>query len=483
MKGSVVSGATESLPSHDWVDDTLLRGRDDEVCLRFDKPVDRATLRAMVADRERELTAAGLVRGGTIALRLPPSPAFVVTLLAAWRRGAQVSLLDHRLTQHEVDRALDRIAAQFVVTPTEVRGHRLRGFADVPGTTVTRRPDGLPARTDHALIQFSSGSTGASKVIARTAEDLIGELDRYARLADYPRRGERIVVLASVVHVLGLVGGLLHGLHAGVPLVFCERLTAEGILAAVAAAPRPTTILGVPFHAELLTATTGKPSSHPAVPQLVRMIVAGELVRPGVPGRFTTRFDVPLGTMYGMTELGVIATDLTGTLWPSVAPTHGIRTAVEGGELRIAMAASPYLGLSDPTRFADGWLRTRDAATIDPVTGLVTILGRLDSQIAIGGLKVDLTEVEQTLAALPAVTEVVVVHDNDIEAYLALTPDSTVDTVRAAVSERLAAFKRPRRLRVLDRLPRTATGKLVRNPAALREAAGDLSATNRKDTP
>lgn len=466
MKGSLVSGATESQPSHDWVGDVLLAGADTDVCLRFDRPIDRATLRALVDEHEREFRAAGLRPGGTIALRLPPSLAYVAMLLAAWRIGAQVSLLDHRLTQHEVDRALDRVAAQFVVTPTQVRGNRLRGYAEVVASA-TARPSGRPAETDHALIQFSSGSTGASKVIARTSADLIAELDRYARLADYPRRGERIVVLASVVHVLGLVGGLLHGLHAGVPLVFAERLTAEGILAAVGGAPEPTTVLGVPFHAELLTAITEKPE----VPQLVRMIVAGELVRPGVPGRFTSGFGVPLGTMYGMTEIGVIATDLTGVLWPSVQLAHGLVADVVGGELRIRRPASPYIGLSDPTRFADGWLRTKDAATIDPSTGLVTILGRLDSQISVGGLKVDLTEVEQTLAAVPDVAEVVVVHDGDIEAYLALAADSTVDTVWQVITGELAAFKRPRRLHVLDRLPRTATGKLVRNPAALREAA------------
>jgi acyl-coenzyme A synthetase/AMP-(fatty) acid ligase len=466
MKGFAVPAAVQARPPHDWVDDVLLAGPDDEVCLWLGRPVDRAALRAVVDEHQRALTAAGLRRGGSIALRLPPSLTYVAMLLAAWRIGAQVSLLDHRLTEAEVDRALDRVAAQFVVTPEQVRGNRLRGYADVVATTAAC-PGGRPAGTEHALVQFSSGSTGASKVIARTSADLVAELDRYARLTEFPARGERVVLLASMVHVLGLVGGLLHGLHAGVRLVFAERLTAEGILAAVAAEPEPTTVLGVPFHAELLTAVTGRPD----VPQLVRMIVAGELVRPGVPGRFTSRFGVPLGTMYGMTEVGVIATDLSGVLWPSVRPAHGIEAAAEAGELRIRMAASPYIGLSDPARFADGWLRTKDAATIDEHTGLITILGRLDSQVSVGGLKVDLTEVEQTLAAAPGVAEVVVVHDGDIEAYLALTEGSTVDSVTRFVTGELAAFKRPRRLHVLDRLPRTATGKLVRDPAALREAA------------
>ena len=62
------------------------------------------------------------------------------------------------------------------------------------------------------------------------------------------------------------------------------------------------------------------------------------------------------------------------------------------------MPATPYVGLIDPTRWSDGWLHTKDAGTVDPDTGLVTILGRLDSQVSIGGLKVDLTEVEHTLA-------------------------------------------------------------------------------------
>jgi acyl-coenzyme A synthetase/AMP-(fatty) acid ligase len=474
MKGSVASDATAMAPlSTGWVDDVLLAGEDDEACLRIDRPVGRGDLRALVADQQRLLTDAGLTPGGTVALRLPPSLAFVSTLLAAWRVGAQVSLLDHRLTEHEVQRALDRVGAQFVVAPVEVSGSRLAGYAEVVAAA-SPRPDGRPAATGHALIQFSSGSTGASKVIARTAADLVDELDRYDRLADYPRRGERVVLLASMVHVLGLVGGLLHGLHTGIQLVLPERLTAEGILAAVAASPAPTTVLGVPFHAELLTAVP----QPPPLPQLVKMIVAGELVRPGVPGRFTARYGVPLGTMYGMTEVGVIATDLLGTNWPSVAPVHGMDVRAQAGELQIRRPASPYIGLSDPARFADGWLRTKDAATVDPATGLVTIRGRLDSQVSIGGLKVDLTEVEQTLAGLPEVNEVVVVFDGEISSYLALTDGSTVDTVEAALGRELAPYKRPRRLHLLARLPRTATGKIVRDPAALRSAAGNDSSTD-----
>ncbi|RLK54381.1 acyl-CoA synthetase (AMP-forming)/AMP-acid ligase II [Actinokineospora cianjurensis] len=459
----------------EWVDDVLLGGPGDAVCLRLDRPVDRGGLRAEVAEREAHLRAHGLVAGGTVALRLPPSLAYIGFLFAAWRIGAQVSLLDHRLTQHEVDGALERVGAQLVVQVEESTGHRLSGYAEVVAR-VSAREGGRPAGTPHALVQFSSGSTGASKVIARTSDDLIAELSRYDRLAGFPRAGERVVLLSSIVHVLGLVGGLLNSVHTGAELVFPRRLTAEGILAAVAESDLPTTIIGVPFHAELLTSL---PDPAP-LPQLRGMIVAGELVRPSVPPRFRERFGVPLGTMYGMTEIGVIATDLDGTRWPSVEPTHGLDLRVSAGELWIAMADSPYLGAQDPSRFVDGWLCTKDAAELD--AGLLTVLGRLDSQVSIGGLKVDLTEVEQTLSALDSVREAVVVHDSGIQAYVSLADGAAVEQVTAALTETLAPFKRPRRLVVLPALPRTTTGKVVRSAAALVAAENAHAAPKDKES-
>jgi 3-hydroxy-4-methylanthranilate adenylyltransferase len=447
----------------DWVDRRLLSGPDEEVCLYLGAPVSRAELRALVEAEQGRLAGAGLRRGGTVTLNLPPSLGYVACLLASWRIGAQVSLLDHRLAPVEIDRAVDRLAPQVVVEAANVSSKFMSGYATI--TSQPRaRPEGRAAQTPHALIQLSSGSTGPSKVIARTSADLVGELGRYAKLDDYPGSGTRIVLLASIVHVLGLVGGLLHSLHAGIELVFPDRLTADGIRATVASSDKPTMLLGVPFHAELLTAD---PSP---MQQLTKMVVAGELTRPWVRPAFTSGYGVPLGNMYGMTELGVIATDLLGKLAPAVAPAPGMRLRVVDGELQVAMPASPYIGLVDETRWVDGWLHTRDAAAMDARTGDVTILGRLDSQVSIGGLKVDLTEVEQTICAFPQVAACVVTFDDAIEAYLVLREGAELADVGAALAEQLAAYKRPRRLHVLDELPRTATGKIVRDRGVLRAA-------------
>ncbi|MEV6924387.1 AMP-binding protein [Dactylosporangium sp. NPDC051485] len=441
----------------------------DAPALVFDAPVTRAELRRLVEQKQAVLAAAGIGRNGpgdAVALCLAPSLAFVTNLLACWRLGARAALLDHRLTPFEVDAALQRLAPQAVVSAKHSSGGPLRGFQDVQEQVATY--PGRPADTAHALVQLSSGSTGPSKVIARSAANLVEELHRYTAIGPgVPQPGERIVCLASMVHVLGLVGGLLYGLHAGAQVVLPARMTADGILAAVAAGPEPTTLLGVPFHIELLSSGPRPPR----LPQLTGMTTGGELVRAAVHGTFTDRFGVRLGNMYGMTEVGVIATDLFGEHRPALTPAPGLRVREEHGELLVSLPESPYLGLVDPNRWADGWLHTRDAGAVDPDTGRFRVLGRNDSQVSVGGLKVDLTEVEHTLAALPGVASAVVTHDKAIEAYVMLREDTTADQVRALLAERLAPFKRPRVLHVVEQLPRTATGKLVRDRTLLVAAA------------
>ncbi|MFC1433752.1 class I adenylate-forming enzyme family protein [Streptacidiphilus sp. N1-3] len=452
-----------------WVDEVLLRGAGAEQCLFFDAPVSRDELRRLVAARQAELSAAGLGRGGSVALCLAPSLALVTNLLAAWRLGAQASLLDHRLTAFETEQALARLDPQVVVSAAQpVGAGPARGFYDLR-EVVTTRP-GRPARTPHAVVQLSSGSTGPSKIIGRTAADLVAEIDRYAQIDGVPRAGERIVSMASMVHVLGLVGGLLHSLHAGVRLAVPQRTSAEGILATVAAGPEPTTLLGVPFHIELLTWV----SRPPHLPQLTGMTTGGELVRAQVHDAFVDHYGIRLGSMYGMTEVGVIATDLFGKNRPELTPAPGITLREQDGELLIAREQSPYLGTTDPSRWSDGWLHTRDGGTVDPDSGLVRVLGRRDSQVSIGGLKVDLTEVEHTLAALPEVAAAVVVFGTSIEAYVVPRETGADAQVEARLTEqlteRLAAYKRPRLLHLVDQLPRTATGKLVRDRTVLRDA-------------
>jgi acyl-coenzyme A synthetase/AMP-(fatty) acid ligase len=91
--------------------------------------------------------------------------------------------------------------------------------------------------------------------------------------------------------------------------------------------------------------------------------------------------------------------------------------------------------------------------------------------VSVGGLKVDLTEVEHTLADLPGVAEVVVAHDGVIRAFVSFDPPDRARTLDDELATRLAGYKRPQQISVLPRLPRTSSGKLVRDLRALRAAA------------
>ena len=391
--------------------------------------------------------------------------AFITHLLAVWRSGGQAILLDHRLTDYEVRRAIERLVPQVVVSPERAVPSGLRTFVEID--TAVASYSGHPASTSHAVVQLSSGSTGPSKVIGRTAEDLVEEVLRYTQIEGVPERGERVILLPSMVHVLGLVGGLMYGLHAGIELVPPARLTGDAIVQAIAAQNTPATVLGVPFHIGLL-ASVNEP---PKLPQFKRMTTGGELVPAAISNAFEDKYGVPLGNMYGMTEVGVIGTDLFGRHRPSIQPAPGIEVRAIDGELHVRRPESPYLGLSDPSRWSDGWLHTKDAGVVDPETGLVSIKGRLDSQVSVGGLKVDLTEVEYTLGTLRGVEAAVVVYDGAITAYLQLNENRDVTRIEADLAHLLASYKRPRSVRILDQLPRTTTGKLVRDTTVLRKAA------------
>ncbi|MEO6702290.1 MAG: class I adenylate-forming enzyme family protein [Jatrophihabitantaceae bacterium] len=449
-----------------WVDEVLLAGPAGQVCFSGPVQLDRDRLRQLVAARRQRLVEAGLQPGGAAALRLPPSINYVANLLAVWQLGAQAVLLDHRLTDFEVDRAVQRLNPQVMVSPIRVAGG-MRIFHEVEETVTSLGSQ--PAETAHAVIQLSSGSTGPSKVIGRMASDLVAEVQRYTKIDGVALPGERIILLPSMVHVLGLVGGLLYGLHAGVELTPPERLTGDSILDAIEAGTSPATVLGVPFHIGLLVSMAATSDRRPS--QLRRMTTGGELVPAATAAKFVEMYQVPLGNMYGMTEVGVIGTDLYGSHRPSVLPAPGINIRSVAGELWIERELSPYLGLPVPERWADGWLHTKDAGTVDPETGLVTILGRLDSQVTIGGLQVDLAEVETTIGALPGVVSAIVLYDEEIVAYLQLDGGCTAEQVEAALASQLAPYKQPRVLRVLPELPRTRTGKLVRDRAVLRGSA------------
>lgn len=445
----------------------LFDGRHDDppYLVHKDESVSRAEVRGAAAREARLFAGQGIGPGSTVGLQIPPSFTQIEVLLALWRTGAQVMLFDHRLKPAEVDRISATCRPQFMVRAGSPRQTAL-GFQARYGLVTESRRDGVPARTGHRLVQFSSGSTGVPKVIGRTARSLADEIECFRGVAGMPGKGDRVLLLSSTAHSFGLIGGLLHALAAGVTVVFTPRMSAGGILA-TAREHRVTAIFGVPTHFDLISSVTQAPE----LPDLRVAVSGGELMPAEVARRFAERFGTPVGEAYGTTETGIIAMDVAGQLRPSVGrAAPGMVLRVREGALDVAMDASPYLFDSGGEQYRDGWLHTHDRAAIDD-DGAVHLYGRSDSLVVVGGLKVDLAEVEHVLRAHPGVDQVVLVHTGVIEAYVAGNGGPDQDDLLRWCRERLADYKLPRVIRVLESLPRTANGKLVRQPALLQAAA------------
>jgi O-succinylbenzoic acid--CoA ligase len=295
-----------------------------------------------------------------------------------------------------------------------------------------------------ALVVATSGTTGAPKgaVLTHAAVAASAEATS-ARLAVDPDR-DRWLACLPLAHVGGL-SVVTRALHTGTPLTVLPRPDPAGVEAA--ARTGDATLVSLVATALARTDTSG-----------FRAVVLGGAAPPATlpPNTHTT---------WGMTETG------SGVVYDRV-PLPGVELAVVDGELRVRgpMLARAYRDGS-PTVDADGWLATGDAAALD-ADGRLHVHGRLGDVIVTGGEKVWPDPVETVLRGVPGVAEVAVAGRPDPEwghAVVAwVVPADPAEppalgALRDAVKARLAPWAAPRRLVVVDALPRTALGKVRRS--------------------
>ncbi len=443
---------------HRWVDDFFLSGPDEEVCLRIGRAVTRHEFRNSVEVCQSTLRQLGAQSHGAIVVQLPPSVEFIAYAIAAWRIGAQLILVDHRVTKESFDHILELFHPNVVLTSTNRTAFR------AGATDVIARESSAGSRlerSDRILIQISSGSTGRPRAIGRRFAAIIAEVQKTARAENMPGSGERIVLLTAFAHAYGFFAGVLHSLHNRIELTVPVTPTANGIIQAINEHSIPTTVLGVPFHFRLLSA--GHQFSAPS--HLKRLVCSGEPLDPHLSDRLRDLTGISIGQLYGTTETGMIAADPDGRCRPSVGRlAPGINAKIQNGELCVRMPTNPYVGPESPSRWSSGWFHTGDSASIDR-DGLVHVRGRVDSQVSIGGLKADLTEIEQMISAMDGVAEAIVVYDGAIRAYLVLADDGlTMDIVRQKLKTALDPHQRPRAYHVVPTLPKTPTGTLIAIP-------------------
>lgn len=451
-----------------WGLESIAAAHPDAVWAQGASEVTYARLRHEIDALRSVLRNRGVGARSLVAVQVPPSLTMLWWLFALWSEGAQVLLLDTRMKQAEARAVLDRVRPGHWVTST-ASADPLAGFADEIDASMERLGDGLPGDPDLALVQCSSGTTGQPKIVARTGRSLLADVDRHTRNPGMPTQGERVFLLGSLTHAFGLAAGVLQSLRVGASLVLPGRMHPDDLLSRARHADVHA-VFGVPAHFDLL----GQAAGNDRLPSLRLAISCGDALPVAVKKRFVQRYGVPIGQGYGMTEVGAVAMDLSGGLQPPAVGRvlPGVDVRIVDGELFIRVERNPYLYADDSDRYSDGWLRTFDRAELDPRSGVLSLLGRTDSVCNIGGLKVDLTEVETILRGHPQVRDVMAVcraagpgaidRPPFLEAYVAASGALTAEEVTSWCRDRLSDFKIPRLWHIGTDLPRTASGKADR---------------------
>jgi long-chain acyl-CoA synthetase len=419
----------------------------------------------------RFLTRHGVAAGDRVALAIPNRWPFAVALLGALKRGATVAPLDPLLGAAERQRIIDDLGAAVVV-------HDVLGD-EAPWDTV-------PEPAGPALVLYTSGSTGAPKGAMLSHRALRVAVESWAGPVMGLRPGDAVLAALPLSHSFGLNGALLAPLISGATVVLVERFAPETVLAAIAE-HRVTVFPGV---ATMFRRLLDAPALRAADLAGLRLCVSGAAPCPWPLARdWRERTGVRILRGYGMTELfrpiSYLADDPTELPDSIGRPVPGVEVRIADdmgrslapgtvGELliRTPAAMDGYLGAPEETRavLVDGWFHTGDLAMVD-AHGYVCIEGRKRERILRGGYSVFPGEVEAVLLAHPSVAEAAVIGEphpemgEEVVAFVVLREGVGEDPRQlvAWCKERLTAFKYPRRIVLVDRLPRSATGKILKS--------------------
>ena len=454
---------------------------------------------AALADR-------GVGPGDVVAVMLPNTAAFVVSLFAAWRLGAAVTPINPSLSVPEVSYQLADAGATALIAETAPDVDR-----SLPVLTTEMLAHGDPGPTDHApcsdstamaLLIYTSGTTGRPKGVMLDHANLEAMchsvIDAFSLTGD-----DRSLLILPLFHVNGIVIGTLCPLLAGGSSTVAGRFDPASFFPRVEQSGA-TYFSAVPT---IYTMLCGLPPDQRPDTSSVRFAICGaapasaELLE-----RFETRFRIPVIEGYGLSE---------GTCASTVNPLHGKRKpgtvglALPGQTVRVIDAAgSPaadgqpgevvikgpnvmrgYLNRPDETAQAlvDGWLHTGDVGRFDE-DGYLVLVGRDKDMIIRGGENIYPREIEVVVHQLPQIAEAAVVGRPDQKygeqpvLYVSTHPGTTVDveSIHGHIAGNLSKYKWPVDISILDQLPKNPVGKI--DKPALRRLSSLPAAPERIQT-
>ncbi|MFY1679259.1 amino acid adenylation domain-containing protein [Streptomyces sp. WMMC905] len=470
-----------------------------------------AALFEAARDTAGRLTGCGVAPGDVVAIALPRGPEAVVCLLGVLLAGAAYCPIDPAAPAERTARLLTDVAPALVLT-TDAHAtdfgdhavlltHRYTGRRLVPEAALdTARPPRAPASPGGlAYLLHTSGSTGRPKGVA-VGHDALAHFVA-AATHRYGLRSEDRVLQFAPLHFDASVEEIFPTLCAGATLVLRDDDMTESVPGFLAACDRlRISVLDLPtayWHEVAYAVSTGVAR----LPAGVRtVVVGGEAALPERVERWREAVGTEVGLLntYGPTEATVVATvadlhdpELAPGDVPIGRPLPGVRAAVIDGELYLmgpTLADGYRPSVPDGSRFAPltalpgapRAYRTGDLARIG-TDGQLRHLGRADTEFKISGHRVQPAEVESALVAHPRIREAGVVGrilpdgSRRLVAHVVVEPAGPPPTdIRAHLRARLPAALVPSTVVSVDRLPRTAGGKIDRT--ALSEPVAEPAA-------
>ena len=494
------------------VDALLGHGRDEDTAIAVpDGPtLTYAQLREMVHDASRRLTSFGVRPNDRLAMVFPNGPEAIVLFLAA-ASVATACPLNAAYKEAEFRFYLEDTGARFLLAPhgdgadarralpagaTVIEGEiddagKLRlESASTPSPTLPRRQGSESASgagTDNsdeiALVLHTSGTTSRPKRVPLRHRNLMASV---ANIVESYRLGPEDISLCvmPLFHVHGLVASALATLASGGTVAVPRRFTPM-MFWPIARQVRPTWFTASPTPHQLILMRIEE-KRPPGTERLRFVRSCSSALSPELMSRMEERFGVPVLEAYGMTEA---SHQMSSNPLPpdrripgSVGRGTGVEIAVldEGGVLlpsgtagevsiRGANVIDGYENNPEANAlsFTNGWFRTGDLGTLDG-DGYLRLLGRIKELINRGGEKIAPREIDEALESHPAVKEAVsfgVPHPTwgeEVAAAVVLSVPVPEKDLIAHCRRLLADFKVPKRVYIVESIPRTPTGKVQR---------------------
>ncbi len=427
-----------------------------------------------------------VAEGEAVGLLLPNRGLFVTALLGITRVGAVPVLFPTSLSAADLRRYVEMARTRWVLTASAHRDLTLEAggqpisanHEDLEAFTF----DVLPTETltrDDFIVQLTSGVDQPSKLAIRTHAAVWSEIRDFAEEISLTQR-DSTLVLSSIFHSYGLIGGTLTPLCQGGRVILQDGFDPQDVLQRIRQ-ERPTLLFGVPVMYQRIVETPTREGDD--LSSLRLCFSAGAPLAPDVDEEFARRFRRRISQDYGSTEAGVITLRLRGTsqLQQSVGrPVRG-RTIVivdphgcplpprQIGEVIVESAALArgYLGDVPPgTMIHENRLQTGDLGWVDE-EGNLFLVGRKSSLIHAAGVTVDPSAVEAVIAQMPEVRDVAVVGTPNpaggerVKAVVVAEGIVTEDVLQYC-RRHLPGTHQPEIVEFRATIPRTPAGKILR---------------------